>query len=93
MVNLNEEIERGVQAMGVLDEPIFREAVNTLRARYAEEWEATPARDTEGREQLWKLMKSLSAVEGHLKIVMETGKLARIQIQQESRAERLRKAW
>jgi hypothetical protein len=92
-MELHEEISRGQQAAEVMDSALFREAVETLRARYQTEWESSPVRDTNGREYIWQLMKSLGAVESHLKEVMETGRLARIQNEQETRMQRLKKAW
>jgi hypothetical protein len=97
-MELHEEISRGQQAKELMEHPLFREAVETLRTRYMDEWAASPVRDPEGREKIWMLQKSLSAVESHVKEVMETGKLARIQWEQEqTRSQRvataLRKAW
>lgn len=56
--------------------------METYRQRLMEEWASSPARDTEGREKLWLMLKTAEAVERHLVQLMETGKLASIQWEQ-----------
>ena len=75
------EAKRGHEAAQLLENPLLREAFDTQRERIQREWEDSPARDTEGRERLWLMLKLLGAVEGHLKTVMETGKLATLEIE------------
>lgn len=73
---LDDEIRRGQQAREVLDHPLYQEAFNTLRAELVQQWERSPARDTEGREKLWLMLKSLERVGAHLESHMVTGQLA-----------------
>jgi hypothetical protein len=47
-----------------------------------DEWQASPARDKEGRETLWLMLKTARAVHAHLKQIMETGQLATLQLEQ-----------
>lgn len=84
------EISRGQQAAELMEHPLLVEAFEVLRSQYLSAWETSPVRDAAGREELWRLMKSLSAVEGHLKTVAETGKLARLQVEQDSLMKRMR---
>jgi hypothetical protein len=90
MTDTTQEIGRGQQAAELLEHPLLVEAFEMMRSQYLSAWESSPARDAQGREELWRLLKSLSAVEGHLKTVVETGKMARLQMEQESRAKQLR---
>lgn len=76
------EMDRARQAQELAEHPIFMEALAQYRQRLNDEWAASPARDTEGRERLWLMSKTISVVEGHLKELMETGKLASIQWEQ-----------
>lgn len=76
------EMERARQAQELAEHPIFKEALEQYRQRLNDEWAASPARDIEGRERLWLMSKTISVVEGHLKELMETGKLASIQWEQ-----------
>ena len=77
-----EEVQRGDEARRLLEEPLLVEAFAMLRQRYIAEWESSPARDTEGREKLWLMNRLISSVENQLKQLLETGKLASIQLEQ-----------
>jgi len=76
---LRREAERGRQAAQVLEHPLFVEAFGAYRARLLEEWEASPVRDTEGRERLWLMVKTVDAVRGHLEGLLQTGRMAALQ--------------
>jgi hypothetical protein len=72
----HEEIERGRQAAALMESPIFQEALNALEAEIVQQWEQCPARDTEGKEALWQLMKTSKKFRGLLEGYLNTGKLA-----------------
>ena len=76
------EIDRARQAQEITEHPLFVEAVEQYKTRLMDEWAASPARDKEGREHLWLMVKTVSVVEGHLKELMQTGKLATLQLEQ-----------
>lgn len=76
------EIDRARQAQELAEHPLFVEAVEQYKTRLMDEWAASPARDKEGREHLWLMVKTVSVVEGHLKELMQTGKLATLQLEQ-----------
>jgi hypothetical protein len=76
------EVIRGNQARDLLENPLMVEALTTIRDTIRAQWESSPARDLEGREKLWVMLKLLGNLEGHLKEVLETGKLAQIQVNQ-----------
>lgn len=67
---------RGVRARELLDNELVQEALETLKAEYLKAWEASPARDAEGRERLWVMVKLVEKFRGHLEQVFEAGKLA-----------------
>ena len=75
-MNSDEEISRGERAQRLLSDPMLEEAFARLGVLYIEQWKAASARDTEGREKLWFMVKVLDQIKGHLQTVMETGKLA-----------------
>lgn len=79
---LRTEMERSRQAQELIEHPLFREALDLYKARLAQEWESSPARDTEGRERIWLMNKVAGAVEKHLLEIMETGHLASLQMEQ-----------
>src|SRR5574343_1759152 len=87
-MDLEQEISRGNLAKVVLDNPIYQEAFSQLREQILREWQESPARDQEGREKLWTSLKLLERTKVNLEQVMETGKLARIQLQEQSAIEK-----
>ena len=76
------EIDRARQAQELIEHPLFSEAMEKYRNRLMDEWTASPARDQEGRERLWLMQKTLDVVQQHLRELMETGKLASLQLEQ-----------
>lgn len=82
-MSITAEIDRGRQAEELAAHPLFREAVDGLRDQLMREWVESPARDTEGREKLWLAQSLLRRIEAHLKSTMETGRMARMQLEQE----------
>jgi hypothetical protein len=80
MADLEKEAARGTQAARVLDEPLLKEAFETLEARLIGTWQTTS--DPKVRESLWYEQRALSKLRGHLKELVETGKLARKQLGQ-----------
>ena len=69
---LQSEVDRGRQAHEVLEHPLYQEAFSQYRERLTREWADSPARDNEGREKLWLMLKTAEAVERHLSELMET---------------------
>ena len=85
------EVERGRQAADIINHPLFVEALEKYKQRLVSEWMASPARDQDGREKLWLMIKTSEAVERHLVELMETGTLASVQLEQKrTLAERLK---
>ena len=87
------EIDRARQAQELAEHPLFVEAVEQYKTRLMDEWAASPARDRESREHLWLMVKTVSVVEGHLKELMQTGKLATIQLEQKKSLMQRAKDW
>lgn len=79
---LVEEESRGRQAKELLENPLLVQALSTMRAEFRQAWEASPARDTEGRERIWQLCKLLDRLELCLKETVTTGRMAEIQIEE-----------
>ena len=87
------EIDRARQAQELAEHPLFVEAVEQYKTRLMDEWAASPARDRESREHLWLMVKTVSVVEGHLKELMQTGKLATLQLEQKKSLIQRAKGW
>ncbi len=90
---LYREIDRARQAQELIEHPLLREALDTYRQRLQAEWSASPARDTEGRERLWLMVKTVEVVEQHLKELIETGKLATVQLERKRSAIERAREW
>lgn len=88
----HEESNRGHEARRILDNPLFREAIDTLREGIIGKWRAAPIRDREGMHELKLMDKLLTDIEGYLRSVLDTGKMADIQLEKERKVAELRKA-
>jgi hypothetical protein len=73
------EIQRGLKAKEILDNPLFQEAIQKVSEELDLEWINSPIRDTEGREKIYMMKRMLNVVLIQVKSVMETGKLASTQ--------------
>ena len=92
------EIDRARRAAEIADDPLYREAFETVRDELMREWAATAAHETEKREQVWRASDLLGRVQSHLAEIMMTGRLAKLQLErEESRMQRVtaavRRAW
>lgn len=72
----HEDVERGRQAAELLANPLLSEALNAIDAEVVQQWEQCPARDMEGKEALWQLMKTGKKFRGLLTGYIQSGKLA-----------------
>lgn len=88
-MELNEELQRGDMAAAVLDNPIYAESWDMVRAGIIAAWENCPIRDKEGQNELKLMLKVLGDVRKTVEQTMQTGKLARIQIEQEGLVSRM----
>lgn len=82
-MELSEEQRRGELAADVLDNPLYREAFDSVRAGIIHAWETAPIRDKEGQGELKLMLKLLTDVQRNIETVMQTGKMAQIQIERE----------
>ena len=76
MANREEEKIRGQQAKELLENPIFKEAVQKVSEELDLEWISSPVRDTEGREKIYFMKRMLNVLLVQIKSVVETGQLA-----------------
>lgn len=76
------EIQRGERAAQILAEPIIVEALEVIEQEYTEQWKNSPARDQEGREKLWLMVKTAQRFRAELVQAMETGQVAKATLAQ-----------
>jgi hypothetical protein len=87
-----QEIARSEAAKRLYNDPLFKEAMDVVRREIIEKWEATPARDVEGREWLWQFHQAANKFDSVFKTWLETGKLAELGKEQPNVFERMRRA-
>ena len=67
-------IDRGQRAAMLLDDPILMEALDAIEREVVDQWADCPARDKEGKEALWQLLKTSKKFRGLLLGYVETGR-------------------
>ena len=89
-----EALRRANQAQQVFEQPIVKETLDFMEREIADAWAATPVRDVEARESLWRLAVTTRKFRELLRGTMESGKLAADEIaRKKSAAERIRTAF
>ena len=73
-------IRRGNRAEQILTDPLVVEAFTMLRAEYIRGIESSKPDQPELRERLYAHLTTLNSVAGHLRAVMEHGKLNKAQV-------------
>jgi hypothetical protein len=82
---LNEDRDRGAQAERLLRDPLLVEAFDVLENEFMQAWRQSAVADTEARERIYNLCQALEGVKGHLKTVVDTGKLAQANLDQHNK--------
>jgi len=76
-MELEEQANRGDQAAKLMEHPLLVEAFDLIEQDIRDKWAGSPARDTQGREQLWTQLRLLHRLRGQIQYVAESGKVAR----------------
>ena len=71
-----EALRRANQARQVFDQPIVKETLDFMEREVTDMWAATPIRDVEAREALWRMAVTTRKFRELLRGTMESGKLA-----------------
>lgn len=79
---LMREQTRGQLSESLLENELLQEALDAIEKEVMEQWIACPARDHEGKEALWQLIKTARKFRSILEGYIETGKLAADQLRQ-----------
>ena len=91
-MNEQQQVQRAKEALMVLDNEAYKEAMKSLKEAIILQWKECPVRDSEGQLLLLQLAKLTDKFEGILKGMIETGKLAqhKIDIDQERSESKVR---
>ena len=73
---LRSEIDQGSKAADLIRNPVFLEAFNEMRTRYATQWADTPSNAENERERLYVAINVLEDIYDHIVGVMQTGAMA-----------------
>lgn len=81
-MNLDKEIAEGNKAEFILSDisPYF----DMVEAAILENWKSSPVADKEGQHELRLMIKLLGDLKANLQTAVETGKLAKIQLERET---------
>lgn len=71
---------RGIEALQVLDNAAYQEAMASLKEAIVQQWKESPVRDKEGQLILLQLAKLADKFDGILRGMVENGKLAQSKI-------------
>jgi hypothetical protein len=74
------EQTRGQLSQSLLENELLKEALEAIDKEVMEQWIQCPARDKEGKEALWQLIKTSRKFRSILEGYIETGKLASDQL-------------
>lgn len=93
-MDIEQKIARGVEANSIINNELFKSAFDEINQEILDQWQTSPARDVEGREKLYLMLKIAEKFRSNLTRVIDTGKIAqmelgRIRTAQERRAEYL----
>tara|TARA_Y100000296_G_scaffold36285_1_gene42033 strand:+ start:443 stop:730 length:288 start_codon:yes stop_codon:yes gene_type:complete len=78
---LSTELQRGVKAKLLLEDPLLTEAFQTLEDEYLSAWKQSSVEATEQREKIWLMYATISEVKAQLTTVVTTGDMAKAQLE------------
>lgn len=82
-MSIEQEATEGVNAERLLSE--LRPYLDMVKDAIVTKWEQSPVGDKDGQHELRLMRKLLTDLEANIKTAIDTGKLAQIQIQNESK--------
>lgn len=76
-MNQEQAIIRGNDASSLINSPLFKEAMLLIRAEITEKFAKTKFHQKDERDELWRKMQTIDAIEKYLKKVIVTGNLGK----------------
>jgi hypothetical protein len=71
------EVQRGVLAQQIVDNPIYQEAITATKAKLFDEWASTKWYQHKKRQEIWRMYRAAESIEAQIQKVMHTGKMGR----------------
>lgn len=84
-MNLDEEIQRGGEARRIIEHPLYQEAIKSVREGIVSAMGQSALGDEKTHNRLVISLQLLAKIESNLKTVMETGRMAEIQLNESTR--------
>lgn len=79
--NLGDSVKFGGLASQVIDNPAYQAAITMIKATIFEDFQNSGPEDAEQREEAWRTMKNLNALEGLFNDFLADGCLAKEQLE------------
>lgn len=89
--DLRADQDRGIAALSLLENELLKEALAAIDKEVMEQWIECPARDKEGKEALWQLIKTSRKFRSILNGYIQSGKLATEQLKRYEKESFLRR--
>lgn len=93
MKTTSQRIYEADRAKEVLENEAFIQAFTDMEQELIEQWKTSPARDEEGRQKLWLMLKLLEKLKLTLQSSLDSGKLARIELEHQKTMAQRAKEW
>jgi len=69
--------QRQTNAKRLLEDDLFAESIEALKAQLLHEWQVTSQHDIESREQIWLELKLVDRLVGHIQSIFEEGQITK----------------
>lgn len=85
----DERVLRAEHAQTLIDNPLLKKSIQAIKNEIIMKWENSPPETPDNREYLWHLQQAVIAFENVLFGYIQTGKIAREQLQQKNLKQRV----
>jgi len=82
---LEREAARGQQAKDLLENELYKEAWDKVESAIIQKWKDCGIREKDSQLELKQMFHVLSEVKRYVQVVVETGKMAQIQLTRDSK--------
>lgn len=88
-MSLEADVSKGARAQTFLNSEVYKEAYGKVRQGIIDKWSESPVADKDGQHELRLMLKVLDDIHHNIVSVVNTGKLASKQIEEEKKAKTL----
>lgn len=92
-MEIGERIYNANRAKEILENEVFQAVMADMKQEFIKEWQNSPARDAEGREKIWNLLKLAEKFEAMLRATLKTGELAQLELKHQQTLLERAKDW